>query len=299
MGGLWRDTRLSFLSLNDEQNHRYAALHVDSKSVEYRKCIWPNTFGISSSPASFPVRCFLKSYNSFSLPTDHRRPWPMGWSSFPVGLRSWFYLSFFIVVLTEARLIIGLGLAKVEARYANDVFSGLVAENTVVITVGRVVLRLFDLVRMGLIVAGHMDGTTDYANMGMIRLRRDRRVLVMVAGLPSLHVADSHTGNHPKDDFTPLETIQRPYCVIRKRIPFELEGETFEPDRGLRTFQVRGMSFPLRSLSLYAPLPSASTTSYGPSHLGPSFPSYSAWLASLFRYTRSPGLKLVLQTLEL
>nr|GEW17998.1 hypothetical protein [Tanacetum cinerariifolium] len=35
-----------------------------------------------------------------------------------------------------------------------------------------------------------------------------------------------------------------------------------------------------------------------PSHLRPSFPSSSAWLASLFRYTRSPGLKLVLRTLE-
>ncbi|GJS98561.1 hypothetical protein Tco_0819731 [Tanacetum coccineum] len=49
-----------------------------------------------------------------------------------------------------------------------------------------------------------------------------------------LRVADSHTGNHPEDDFTPLETIRRPYSVIRKRIPFELEGETFEPERGVR-----------------------------------------------------------------
>ncbi|GJR69197.1 ribonuclease H-like domain-containing protein [Tanacetum coccineum] len=47
-----------------------------------------------------------------------------------------------------------------------------------------------------------------------------------------LRVADSHTGNHPEDDFTPLETIRRPYSVIRKRILFELEGETFEPERG-------------------------------------------------------------------
>ncbi|GKA89117.1 hypothetical protein Tco_0810929, partial [Tanacetum coccineum] len=50
---------------------------------------------------------------------------------------------------------------------------------------------------------------------------------------------------------------------------------------------------------LYAPLPSASVTSYGPSHLGPSFSPSFAWLASLFRYTRSPGLKLVLRTLKL
>ncbi|GKC31932.1 hypothetical protein Tco_1039226 [Tanacetum coccineum] len=51
-------------------------------------------------------------------------------------------------------------------------------------------------------------------------------------------------------------------------------------------FYVRGRSFPLRSWSLYAPLPSAFVTSYGPSHLGPSFPLSSAWLASLLWYTR-------------
>nr|GFA55727.1 hypothetical protein [Tanacetum cinerariifolium] len=39
---------------------------------------------------------------------------------------------------------------------------------------------------------------------------------------------------------------------------------------------------PLRPLSLYAPLPKASLTSYGPSHLGPSLPPSFAWLASLF-----------------
>ncbi|GKD42942.1 hypothetical protein Tco_1267587, partial [Tanacetum coccineum] len=50
---------------------------------------------------------------------------------------------------------------------------------------------------------------------------------------------------------------------------------------------------------VYAPLPSASFTSYGPSYLRPSFPSSSAWLASLFRYRRSSGLKLMLRTLEL
>ncbi|GKD00910.1 hypothetical protein Tco_1171184 [Tanacetum coccineum] len=47
-----------------------------------------------------------------------------------------------------------------------------------------------------------------------------------------LRVADSHTGNHLEDDFTPLKTIQRSYSVIRERILFELEGETFEPERG-------------------------------------------------------------------
>ncbi|GJU22490.1 hypothetical protein Tco_1155832 [Tanacetum coccineum] len=50
---------------------------------------------------------------------------------------------------------------------------------------------------------------------------------------------------------------------------------------------------------VYAPLPSVSFTSYGPSYLRPSFPPSSAWLASLFRYRRSPGLKLMLRTLKL
>nr|GEV75331.1 putative reverse transcriptase domain-containing protein [Tanacetum cinerariifolium] len=55
-----------------------------------------------------------------------------------------------------------------------------------------------------------------------------RRPLVKGVGL---RVADSHTGNHPEDDFTPLETIRRSYSVIRERISFKLEGETFEPKR--------------------------------------------------------------------
>ncbi|GKB49488.1 hypothetical protein Tco_0900241 [Tanacetum coccineum] len=145
MGGLWRDTRLSFLSLNDEQNHRYAALHVDSKSVEYRLI-----------PSAFLPLLLPSLFGAFSNPTTLSR-----------------------CLRTTGDLGRWVGVASLLG-------SGVVAENTVVITVGRVVLRLFDLVRMGLIVAGHMDGTTDYANMGMIRLRRDRRVLVMVAGLPSL-----------------------------------------------------------------------------------------------------------------
>ncbi|GJV30505.1 hypothetical protein Tco_1386953 [Tanacetum coccineum] len=45
--------------------------------------------------------------------------------------------------------------------------------------------------------------------------------------------------------------------------------------------------FPSWSLNLYAPFPSASVTSYGPSHLGPSFPVSFARLASLLLYTRS------------
>nr|GEV21520.1 hypothetical protein [Tanacetum cinerariifolium] len=53
------------------------------------------------------------------------------------------------------------------------------------------------------------------------------------------------------------------------------------------------------SLSLYAPMPNASVTLYGPSHLGPSFSPSSAWLASFLWYTRSPDLKRILRTFEL
>nr|GEV68315.1 hypothetical protein [Tanacetum cinerariifolium] len=38
-----------------------------------------------------------------------------------------------------------------------------------------------------------------------------------------LRVADSYTGNHPEDDFTPLETIRRSYSVIREKISRDLQ----------------------------------------------------------------------------
>ncbi|GKC10716.1 hypothetical protein Tco_1007498, partial [Tanacetum coccineum] len=60
----------------------------------------------------------------------------------------------------------------------------------------------------------------------------------------------------------------------------------------------RSMS-PFLFLIFYAPFLSASTTSYGPSHFGPSFPLSFAWLASLLRHVNSPGLKAVLWTLAL
>ncbi|GJT88247.1 hypothetical protein Tco_1069964, partial [Tanacetum coccineum] len=46
-----------------------------------------------------------------------------------------------------------------------------------------------------------------------------------------LFMADSHTGNHHEDDFTPLETIRRSNSIIGKKILFELEGEAFELGR--------------------------------------------------------------------
>ncbi|GKA03568.1 putative ribonuclease H-like domain-containing protein [Tanacetum coccineum] len=41
-------------------------------------------------------------------------------------------------------------------------------------------------------------------------------------------MADSHTGNHPEDDFTPLETIRRLCSVFGRRSHLGFEGETSE-----------------------------------------------------------------------
>ncbi|GJV44806.1 hypothetical protein Tco_1429342 [Tanacetum coccineum] len=46
-----------------------------------------------------------------------------------------------------------------------------------------------------------------------------------------LRVADSHTGNHPEDGFTPLKTIRRLLVVIGRRSHSDFEGEAFEPER--------------------------------------------------------------------
>ncbi|GJU34401.1 hypothetical protein Tco_1182755 [Tanacetum coccineum] len=123
-------------------------------------------------------------------------------------------------------------------------------------------------------------------------------VPVYAATTTALSTTFAHTSSVPPisvTDYGMLYTETQPEASYSPKIIFKQETlETL-----LRTFQVRGRSFSLRSLSLYAPLPSAFVTSYGPSHLGPSFPPSSAWLASLLRYTRSPGLKLVLRTLEL
>ncbi|GJT38957.1 putative reverse transcriptase domain-containing protein [Tanacetum coccineum] len=49
-----------------------------------------------------------------------------------------------------------------------------------------------------------------------------------------LRVADSHTGNHPEDDFTPLETIQRLCSVFRRRSHLGFKEETSEPKGRVR-----------------------------------------------------------------
>ncbi|GJR04609.1 hypothetical protein Tco_0527593 [Tanacetum coccineum] len=46
-----------------------------------------------------------------------------------------------------------------------------------------------------------------------------------------LHVADSHTGNHPEDGFTQLETIRTLLVVIGRRSHSGFKGEAFELER--------------------------------------------------------------------
>ncbi|GJW89304.1 hypothetical protein Tco_0164644, partial [Tanacetum coccineum] len=46
-----------------------------------------------------------------------------------------------------------------------------------------------------------------------------------------LHMADSHTGNHPEGGFTPFKTIRSFLVVIRRRSHSGFEGEAFKPTR--------------------------------------------------------------------
>nr|GEW70378.1 hypothetical protein [Tanacetum cinerariifolium] len=68
-------------------------------------------------------------------------------------------------------------------------------------------------------------------------------------------------------------------------------GSAHDTTTALFVMVLRGRVCLLWSLSLYAPLPNASVTSYGPSHLDPSLSPSLAWLASLLWYTKSPGRK--------
>ncbi|GJX39006.1 hypothetical protein Tco_0252309 [Tanacetum coccineum] len=78
-------------------------------------------------------------------------------------------------------------------------------------------------------IIGRVSKEMDEEGRMIVQIRFRRRPPAKGVGL---RVADSHTGNHHEDDFTPLETIQRSYSVIREKIPFELERETFEPETG-------------------------------------------------------------------
>ncbi|GKC25522.1 hypothetical protein Tco_1027672, partial [Tanacetum coccineum] len=62
----------------------------------------------------------------------------------------------------------------------------------------------------------------DYLTFALVSSKAHRKSI-------GLRVVDSHTGNHPKGGFTPLETIQRLLVVIGRRSHSGFEGEAFEP----------------------------------------------------------------------
>ncbi|GJX28242.1 hypothetical protein Tco_0236321, partial [Tanacetum coccineum] len=95
------------------------------------------------------------------------------------------------------------------------VFSGVVAENMVVV--------------MG--NAEKPGGGVISLPLVMLEKKFRRRPTAKGVGL---RVADSHTGNHPEDGFTPLETIQRLLVVIGRRLYSGFEGEAFELERRVR-----------------------------------------------------------------
>nr|GEY91474.1 hypothetical protein [Tanacetum cinerariifolium] len=73
------------------------------------------------------------------------------------------------------------------------------------------------------------------------------------------------------------------FCTTTALLFTFVQASSVPPIPALDYEVIHGRRCPLRSICLYALLPSAFVTSYGPSHLGPSFLPSSAWLASLLR----------------
>ncbi|GKB99053.1 hypothetical protein Tco_0985190 [Tanacetum coccineum] len=63
-----------------------------------------------------------------------------------------------------------------------------------------------------------------------------------------LRVADSRTGNHSEDDFTPLKTIRRLYSVFGRRSHLGFEGETSEPKGRVLKFEIECKDIAIREL---------------------------------------------------
>nr|GEX48396.1 hypothetical protein [Tanacetum cinerariifolium] len=75
---------------------------------------------------------------------------------------------------------------------------------------------------------GAVDWMTSKQSTITMSIIKAEYIATSEAAMKGLRVADSHTGNHPKDDFTSLETNRRSYGAIGKRILFGIEGEAFE-----------------------------------------------------------------------
>ncbi|GJT78307.1 hypothetical protein Tco_1045032 [Tanacetum coccineum] len=68
----------------------------------------------------------------------------------------------------------------------------------------------------------------DYLTFALVSSKAHRKSI-------GLRVVDSHTGNHPKGGFTPLETIRRLLVVIGRRSHSGFKGEAFEPGDEVNT----------------------------------------------------------------
>ncbi|GJV80797.1 hypothetical protein Tco_1516667 [Tanacetum coccineum] len=87
-----------------------------------------STFGIHFYLASIPVWGVFKFYHPLFLSSSPRRPYTENWSSISDTYMPRFHLPFFIILLTEVfqfgGLIMGSGLAEVEAQWVSGVFLG-------------------------------------------------------------------------------------------------------------------------------------------------------------------------------
>ncbi|GJT98918.1 hypothetical protein Tco_1094436 [Tanacetum coccineum] len=164
----------------------------------------PSTFGFSFYLAPIPVWGIFEFDYPFSLSSSSRRPCTGNWSSLP----------------NAYRLIMGSGFVDVEARWVSGVFLGVVAVNVETVMggnsfalrpgIGVNVEKLGGGVISLPLVMLKKKALVEKENVGLDLSKSDlcpSFVEDLTAKGMGLCVADLHTGNHRKDDFTPLETI--------------------------------------------------------------------------------------------
>nr|GEV15433.1 reverse transcriptase domain-containing protein [Tanacetum cinerariifolium] len=208
IGGLWKGITQGFLSLAHERNQKCVALHTTVESAR------PLAIRFPFNPAPILVQSIFKFYNHSPMSSNTRGSYSENKSSFPYAYRSWIHISLltilFIVLIqfsTEARLIAGLGLTEVDARLASGVFLGDLAVKVEAVMGGS--LPAFGLGK-GVSVEKPSGGVSC-----LPLVMPENKMLPLpysigggTAKSVGLRVANSHTGNHHEDDFTPLETIR-------------------------------------------------------------------------------------------
>nr|GEW90346.1 hypothetical protein [Tanacetum cinerariifolium] len=135
----------------------------------------------------------------------------------------------FIVGLTKAELIIGTALFEGDTQFVSGTFLGVLAVKVETVIGGRSLV-----LGPGKGVKGCIPRSLSWRvslGKGGERGFRLDQVLTFSLVLSKTHregcrlrVASSHTGNHRKDDFTPLETIRRFLGIIRSESLSSLKG---------------------------------------------------------------------------